>query len=97
MYAVIFKAKLAKLDEEYSRVASRMRELALKEYGCLEFSSVTEGDIEIAISYWKNQDQITSWKNDSEHILAQELGKSKWYESYKVQVVEVIREYSENT
>ena len=96
MYAVIFKAKLAKLDEEYSQVASRMRELALKEYGCLEFSSVTEDYTEIAISYWENQDQIASWKNDSEHMLAQELGKSKWYESYNVQVVEVIREYNKN-
>ena len=33
MYAVIFRAKIAELDEEYDRVAARMRELALGEYG----------------------------------------------------------------
>jgi len=96
MYAVIFRAKIAGLDEEYDRVAERMRKLALGEYGCLEFIAVTQGSDEIAISYWENEDQIRKWKRNSEHILAQELGRSKWYESYKVQVVEVIREYGNN-
>jgi len=96
MYAVIFRAKIAGLDEEYDRVAERMRKLALGEYGCLEFIAVTQDSEEIAISYWENEDQILEWKRNSEHILAQELGRSKWFESYKVQVVEVIREYGSN-
>jgi len=97
MYAVIFRAKIAGLDEEYSRVAERMKELALGKYGCIEFVSVTQGSEEIAISYWENQNQIQKWRSNSEHILAQELGRSKWYESYKVQVVEVIRAYENKT
>jgi len=96
MYAVIFRAKMTGLDEEYDRVAKRMRELALGDYGCLEFISVTQGSEEIAISYWENEHQIWKWKRNAEHTLAQELGRSKWYESYKVQVVEVIREYGSN-
>jgi len=51
MYAVIFRATINKLDEAYSRTATRMRELAMKEYGCSEFISVTEGKQEISISY----------------------------------------------
>ena len=97
MYAVIFRAKTAGLDEEYDRVAKRMRELALGEYGCIEFISATQGSESIAVSYWKNQDQIRKWRRNSEHTLAQELGRSKWYESYTVQVVEVIREYASKT
>jgi heme-degrading monooxygenase HmoA len=97
MYAVIFRATIAGLDEEYGRVAARMKELALGEYGCIEFVSVTEGSEEIAISYWENEDQIRNWKRNSEHILAQELGRSKWYESYRVQVVKVVREYENKT
>jgi len=97
MYAVIFRAKIAGLDEEYSRVAERMKELALEEYGCIEFISVTQGSEEIAISYWENEDQIRKWKSNSEHTIAQELGRSKWYESYTVQVVKVIREYASKT
>lgn len=97
MYAVIFRATIAGFDNEYSQIAEKMRELALKHYACVEFTSVLEGDKEIAISYWENEAQIKAWKHDSQHILAQELGKSKWYKSYKVQVVKIVREYVGNT
>lgn len=97
MYAVIFKAETNKLDDSYSEMALRMRDLAINEYGCTEFISVTENDTEIAISYWESQEQIREWKQDAEHLVAQELGRSAWYKSYKVQVVEVIREYCKNT
>jgi len=30
-----------------------MRDLAINKYGCSEFISTTEGNNEIAISYWK--------------------------------------------
>ncbi len=93
MYAVIFRATINKLDEAYSEIASKMRELAMNEYGCLEFVSVTEGDQEVSISYWNEQKDIIEWKKNSEHLAAQELGKSEWYKSYHVQVVEVVREY----
>ena len=54
---------------------------------------MTEGNREIAISYWENLEQISAWKQNAEHRKAQELGRSKWYASYQVQVVKIIREY----
>ena len=94
MYAVIFTAEVNQVDEEYSGTALRMRELAREKYGCTEFVSVTEGTKEISISYWESEEQIRRWKQDSEHLVAQQLGRSTWYNSYKVQVVEVVREYA---
>lgn len=94
MYAVIFKATVKKLDKAYFSTASRMHELAMNEYDCLEFVSVTEGDQEISISYWKTLKDISAWKQNAEHIAAQEVGKSKWYKAYQVQVLEMIREYN---
>lgn len=96
MYAVIFKAKVNELDKAYYEMAARMRELAIGEYGCTEFVSVTEADQEIAISYWDNLNNIHKWKQNAEHLVAQELGKSSWYKSYHVQVVEIIREYKKD-
>lgn len=96
MYAVIFKAEINQLDNRYSEIAQRMRELALTKYGCTKFISATEDSQEIAISYWNELEQITKWKHDAEHLLAQELGHSIWYKSYKVEIVEIIREYSSN-
>jgi len=94
MYAVIFKAKTRKLDNTYSRMAQRMRELAMSKYGCLEFTAVTEGSTEIAISYWDSLEDIKKWKQNSEHLVAQELGQTRWYEEYSVEIVEVINSYA---
>ncbi len=95
MLAVIFKATLAKLDEEYSLAAARMRERAFALYGCLDFITVSEGNQEVAISYWPDEASIQRWKNDPEHLLAQKTGRTRWYQSYTIEVVEVLRAYTE--
>ena len=97
MFAVIFKAEFNKPDDEYSITAERMRELAKNQYGCLDFISVCEGNMEISISYWENQEQIGRWKQDPEHKKAQEKGKSIWYKSYTIEIVEVVHSYRKNT
>ncbi|MDP1655479.1 MAG: antibiotic biosynthesis monooxygenase [Hylemonella sp.] len=93
MYVVIFRAKVRVQDEAYSRVAARMRELALSQFGCLEFQAVTEDPDEVALSYWPNEEAIRAWKSHPEHVLAQQTGRERWYASYSVQVAAVTREY----
>ena len=93
MYAVIFKAKTKKLDDDYFKMAKRMRELAISEYGCQEFTAVTEGSDEIAISYWESLEHIEKWKENSEHLVAQKLGMDKWYENYTVEIMKIISKY----
>lgn len=93
MFVVIFRAKVRQTDNEYTQVAARMRELALNQFGCLEFTAVTEGQDEVALSYWPSEAHIRAWKTHSEHVLAQQLGRERWYESYTVQVAEITREY----
>lgn len=94
MYAVIFRAKTGKQDEQYSETVARMRKLAFEKYGCLDFVAVTEGEQEIAISYWESEADILAWKKDPEHSLAQTEGQKRWYSAYTVQVVKVEREYA---
>lgn len=93
MLVVIFRARVRALDSEYAVVAARMRDLALKEFGCLHFQAVTEGRDEVAVSYWPSEAAIRAWKAHPEHVLAQETGRARWYESYTVQVATVTREY----
>ncbi|MFT5521680.1 MAG: heme-degrading monooxygenase HmoA [Enterobacterales bacterium] len=97
MFAVIFKAKPGQQDDKYLQTVARMRELAFNKYACLDFITATEGELELAISYWEDEESIKNWKNDPEHILAQQAGRANWYESYSVQIVEIKREYSHNT
>jgi heme-degrading monooxygenase HmoA len=93
VYVVIFRARVRSLDAEYVAVAARMRELALGEFGCIEFHAVMEGSDEVALSYWPSEASIRAWKAHPEHLLAQQAGRERWYESYSVQVARMTREY----
>ncbi len=94
MYVVIFRARVRAFDAEYFRTAARMRELAMSQFGCLDFQGVTEGDSEITLSYWPDEAAIRAWRAHPEHLLAQQAGRDRWYASYTVQVAAVTREYS---
>jgi len=94
MYAVIFCAETKSLDAEYAATAARLEQLAREEFGCVEFTSSTEGVREIAISYWPSLEHIEAWRKHPEHRAAQAVGKERWYAWYRVQIVEVLRTYA---
>ena len=94
MYAVIFTADVKEFDSEYTEMATKMRDLAINEYNCIEFISCAEGKKEIAISYWENMGHIKSWKNNIQHLEAQELGRNKWYSSYKIEITKIGHSYT---
>jgi heme-degrading monooxygenase HmoA len=91
-YAVIFTSIRNSGDEGYSKMADRMVELASKQPGFLGVESARE-KIGITVSYWKDMDSIRKWKENSEHKLAQKLGREKWYKSFQVKVCRVEKEY----
>lgn len=93
MFVVIFRAKAHALDAEYSAMAAQMRELALTRFGCLDFTAVTEGEQEIALSYWPDEASIRAWKQHTDHLAAQKMGRERWYASYSVEIAEVTRCY----
>ena len=93
MYAVIFRAKTRQMDPDYEGTALKLRDLALSSFGCLEFVSMGDGAEEMTISYWPDEDSILKWKAHAEHVVARQLGRDKWYESYLVQIAEIKREY----
>lgn len=96
MFVVIFRATVRELDSDYSAMAARMRELALTQYGCIEFHALLEGKEEIALSYWPNEESILAWRQHPEHVEAQRLGRSRWYASYRVEVTKITRDYRQS-
>jgi heme-degrading monooxygenase HmoA len=94
MFVVIFRARVRQFDAEYSAMAAQMRELALTQFGCLGFNAATEGDREIAVSYWPDEASIRAWKQHAQHLAAQQLGRNRWYASYEVDIAQVQRSYA---
>ena len=94
-YAVIFTAFPSTTLDGYHKMAQDMIELAKNQNGLLGYESSNE-NIEITISYWKDIESIRNWKENTEHKIAQQKGKSHWYESFKVRITKVERDYGFN-
>lgn len=94
-YAVIFTSQRTEGDNGYSAMAERMDELARKQPGFITAESVRDASgAGITVSYWESLAAIRSWKQNEEHLVAQEKGRLAWYDSYKVRICKVEREYS---
>lgn len=93
VFVVIFRATISSLDEEYSKTAAMLREIALSQFGCLEFHAVSEGEKEVALSYWNDLRSIYAWKQHADHLAAQKLGRERWYSHYRVEVTQILYNY----
>jgi heme-degrading monooxygenase HmoA len=91
-YAVIFTSIRTEIEEDYNLTAIKMVEMAQEQEGYLGHESARE-DLGITVSYWQNLDAIKNWKMNLDHLLAQKLGKSKWYAAYKTRICLVERDY----
>lgn len=91
-YAVIFTSTRTEVEEGYAEMAIRMVELAKQQPGFIGLESA-RSEIGITVSYWESLDAIKAWKENTEHLLAQEKGKTTWYKNYKVRIAKVEREY----
>ena len=91
-YAVIFTSIRTKGDNGYAEMANKMLQLASKQYGFLGVESARE-ETGITVSYWKDLESIKNWKENTEHSIAREKGKTKWYKTFKTRIAKVERDY----
>ena len=94
MYAVIFRATVREKGPDYETTADHLRQLAMTRYCCRDFVSMQEGASELTISWWDSLEDIKQWREDPEHRAAQDRGRDRWYSDYRVEVVEVVRQYN---
>lgn len=91
-YAVIFTSIRNEGDNGYSEMAELMMNLVENQEGFLGAESA-RNDLGITVSYWKDLESIKKWKENAEHLIAQQKGKTDWYQHYKVRIAKVERDY----
>jgi uncharacterized protein (DUF952 family)/heme-degrading monooxygenase HmoA len=93
--AVIFSNQRTGDDDAgYLAEAARMDALASEQPGYVGIESVrAESGFGITVSYWSDDAAALAWKQQAEHLAAQQRGRSTWYDSYHVRVATVEREY----
>ncbi len=91
-YAVIFSSLRADDDPAYHETALRMVELAREQPGFLGMESA-RNEVGITVSYWESEEAIRRWKQQTDHLEAQQSGRKNWYSAYSVRVCRVERAY----
>ena len=91
-YAVIFTSTRTEGDNGYSEMSELMESLAKEQEGFIGVDSARNA-VGITVSYWENLESIKNWKQNTEHLLAQQKGRSEWYNWYNVRICKVEREY----
>jgi heme-degrading monooxygenase HmoA len=90
--AVIFTSVRTEGDHGYAALARGLAELAARQPGYLGVETARD-DVGITVSYWVDEAAAAAWKQVAEHLVAQERGRSVWYERYTVRIATVTREY----
>jgi len=90
---VVFRSRL---DESaragYEPVAERMLELASQSPGFVSFRAYASDDGErLALAEFATSDDAAAWGANAEHLVAQRLGRERFYTEFHLQVAEVLR------
>ena len=95
MVLVLFRSKLtAQASDDYKAMADEMLSRARTMPGFVDFKSFRADDDErLSVIRWESQDTLRAWTDDLRHVVAQRLGREKWYEYFRVEVADVVRSY----
>ncbi len=95
--AVIFESIRNGYDHDgYERMSEQMLDLVHLQDGFQGVTSVRDSQTGrgITVSYWANENSAIAWKHVAEHLQAQRLGATTWYDTYEVIVTRVLRRYT---
>lgn len=74
-------------------MSDKMVELAATMPGFLGIESA-RNKVGITVSYWESTAAILNWKQQTDHLIAQQTGKKIWYENYSLRICLVERDYN---
>ena len=77
-------------------MAEAMYELPASQPGFLGMEWVYDAGERAGItnSYWVDDAAIAAWKQQADHLVAQRLGRDRWYSAYTVRIARVERDYA---
>ena len=90
----VFRSRLrVDAGDAFVELAAEMLELARSMPGFREFKRFTADDGErVSIIVFDSLETQEAWRDNAEHRAAQQRGRTSFYESYRIQVCEVLRE-----
>ena len=97
MIAVIFEVEpKEEFKQEYLDIAAEMRPLAESIDGFISierFSSLSDPSKILSLSFWRDEEALSDWRNLVSHRDAQSKGRTRIFSAYRLRVSEVVRDY----
>jgi len=57
------------------------------------FQSLTDPDKLLSLSFWRDEQAVAVWRNQTDHREAQALGRGGIFRDYRIRVAAVVRDY----
>ncbi len=95
MIAVIFEVEPADRDA-YFRIAGELRPLLDDIDGFISierFQSLNDENRILSLSFWRDEEAVTQWRNLEAHRAAQAVGREGVLRDYRLRVANVVRDY----
>jgi len=97
MIAVIFEVKPNKgRKDDYLKIAAELKPLLEEIDGFISverFQSLTEDGKILSLSFWRDEEAVSRWRQLGEHRQAQKEGRDEIFEDYRLRIAEVKRDY----
>ena len=93
-YIVIFDIDLNEHKDSYFSLGSEMLDIAKTMPGYIDATSMVSGNRQIVLCSWRSLEAIQNWYDNAEHIKAQKLGETKYFEKLRLRIAKVERDYT---
>jgi heme-degrading monooxygenase HmoA len=100
MIAVIFEFSAAEgRFADYKALAEGLGEEVRKIDGFLSierFQSISDPARFVSLSFWRDEEAVRKWRNLQKHRAAQKHGRETIFESYRLRIASVLRDYEKD-
>ena len=92
MLVVLFRSKLVDAPEGYVEMAQEMLDTAKTMPGFVDVKAFKADDGErLTVVWWESEETLQTWRTHARHLIAQRLGRERWYQYYSLEVAELKR------
>jgi heme-degrading monooxygenase HmoA len=97
MIAVIFEVRPAEgRTDAYLDLAAKLRDDLATMDGFISverFQSLTDPGKLLSLSFWRDEEAVAAWRNQSRHRATQSAGRAGVFAGYRLRVATVLRDY----
>ena len=83
----------------YLELATQLKSLLSNTKGFIRserFCSLNEEGKLLSLNVWENEEAVKKWRNELHHRMSQWEGRKRLFESYRITVASIIREYDDS-